>query len=171
MSKRTGIFVAAAALAIAGVSVALLALFRIQQAREFSQPHEVRARGGVSYVVQLLEADVGKTETGYVLILYIRLQNPNPASVTLRRQWFGIVDRHRRVYAPSISGTQSELITLPAHGVSEKEMLSFAVPDNVLAGRVELVAGQNHTILVKDRMPFDRQLRDGEFCSFHRQSW
>jgi hypothetical protein len=131
----------------------------------------VRTREGVNYVVRLMEVDVGKTETGCVLILYIRLENPNPFKITLRREGFGLIDRRRRFYPPSVSPTQSELITLPAHGVLNREMLSFTVPDNTLAGRVELVLGQGYSILVKDRTPFDAQLRDGEFRSFRRQSW
>ena len=165
------ILVVVVALLIAGVGIALWALFRLQQAWEFSQPHDVRSRGGVTYVVRLLEADVGKADTNYLLILYLRFENPGPDSITLRREWFGIIDRHRKFYPPSVSGTQTELITVPAHGVSDREMLSYTVPDKVLAGRVELVAGQNHTILVKDRAPFNVPLRDGEFCSFRRQSW
>ena len=171
MNKRSRILAVVVALLIVGVSVGLLALFRIQQAGEFSQPHEVRARGGASYVVRLLEADVGQVDTGYVLIVYLRLENPHPFSITLRREWFGLIDRQRRYYAPSASGTQTELITMPAHGVLAGEMLSFTVPNNALGGRVELLAGQNHTIVVKDRTPFTARLRDGEFRSFRRQSW
>jgi hypothetical protein len=171
VSKRTGILAAVAALLIVGVSVVLLALFRLEQAREFSRPNEVRARGGVDYVLRLLEVQVGKVATGYVLIVYIRLENPNSYSVTLRREWFGLIDRRRKFYPPSVSGTQSELITIPARGVLSREMLSFTVPETILAGRVALVAGPNQAILVKDRTPFDARLRDGEFRSFRRQNW
>ena len=171
MNKRNRILAAAVVLVIVGVGIGLLVLFRIQQAREFSEPHEVRTHGGTNYVVRLLEAQVGKADPGYVLIVYVRLENPNPFDVLLRREKFVLVDHHRKYYMPSISGTQRELIKLPANGVLDREMLSFVVPDDALAGGMALVAGQNYTILVKDRTPFDVRLRDGEFRAFHRLSW
>ncbi len=171
MNKRNQILVAVIALVITGVSVGLLALFRVQQAREFSQPQSVQTRSGTNYVVQLLEAVVGKADTGCVLILYIRLENSNPFDLTLQRNWFVLMDRHRKYYLPSTTGTQVELIKLPANGVLEREMLSFTVPDDTFTGGVALMVGQNYMILVKDRTPFNVRLRSDEFRSFRRRTW
>jgi hypothetical protein len=159
------------ALLIAGVGVGLLALFRVQQAKEFSRPRQVQTRDATNYVVRLLEAAVGRSDTGCVLILYMQLENPNSFEVTLYRKWFVLIDHDKIRYLPSMRGTQSELIKLPANGVLEKEMLSFTVPDDTFASRVTLMVDQKYRILVKDEIPFNVRLRNGEFRSFRRRSW
>jgi len=115
------------------VSLGLLAMLRVQEAKEFRQPHSVETYGGTNYIVQLTEAAVGKTETGCVLIIYLRLENRNPYDVTLNRNWFVLVDQDKDYYLPSTTGTQTELIKLPANGVLDREMLSFTVPDDTFA--------------------------------------
>jgi len=171
VSRRIQILVAAVAVAIIGVSLGLLALLRIREAREFSRPLKVQTYGGTNYLVQLTEAVVGKTDTGCVLIVYLRLQNPNYYDVTLSRNWFILIDRDKDYYLPSTTGTQTELITLPANGVLNGEMLSFTVPDDAFAGAVALMVGRNYLVLVKDPKPFEMHLRNGEFRSFRRRSW
>jgi hypothetical protein len=171
MSRRIQFSVAAIAVATIGVSLGLLALLRIREAKEFSEPHMVQTYGGTNYVVQLTEAAVGKTETGCVLIVYLRLRNPNAYDVTLHRNWFILVDRDKDYFEPSTTGTQTELIKLPANSVLDREMLSFIVPDDAFAGRVALFVGQNYMVLVKNEGPFEAHLRNGEFRSFRRRSW
>ena len=171
MSKRIQSRVAVVAVAIIGTGLGLMALLRIQEAKEFSQPHSVQTDGGTNYIVRLTEAAVGKTKTGCILILYLRLENPNPFDVTLGRNWFILVSHDTDYYRPSITGTQSELIKLPANGVLDREMLSFTVPDDAFAGRVALRVGWNYMLLVKDQKPFEARLREGEFRSFRRRSW
>jgi hypothetical protein len=171
VSKRIQILVAVVALAVIGLSLSLLAMLRIQEAREFSQPHRVETYGRTNYVVQLTEAAVGKTETGCVLIVYLRLQNPNPYDVTINRNWFVLMDYGKSYYLPSTTGTQTELIKLPANGVLDREMLSFTVPDDAFTGTVALEAGWNYWVLVKDQDPFDMRLRNGEFRSFRTRRW
>jgi hypothetical protein len=163
--------VAGTAIAVIGVSLGTLAMLRVHEAREFSLPHTAATYGGTNYLVQLTEAVVGKIETGCVLIVYLRLQNPNPFDVTLNRDWFVLVDRDKDYYLPSTAGTQTELIKLPANGVLDREMLSFTVPDDAFAGTVALMVGRNYMVLVKDREPFEVRLRAGEFRSFRRRSW
>jgi hypothetical protein len=171
MSRRIQISVAMVAVTTIGVSLGLLAMLRIQEAKEFREPHTVQTYGGTNYVVQLTEVAVGKAETGCVLIVYLRLQNPNPYEVTLSRNWFVLVDRDKDYFLPSTTGTQTELIKLPTNGVLNREMLSFMVPDDAFAGRVALLVGQNYMVLVKNEEPFEAHLRDGEFRSFRRRSW
>jgi len=157
--------------AIIGAGLGLMAMLRIQEAKEFSQPHQVQTDGGTNYVVQLTEAAVGKTMTGCVLILYLRLENPNSFDVTLGRNSFILVGHDTDQYLPSTMGTQAELIRIPANGVLDREMLSFTVPEDTFAGSVALRAGQNCSFLVKNQKPFGVRLRDGEFRSFRRRSW
>lgn len=171
MSRRVQILVALVAVATIGISLGLLAMLRIREAKEFREPHTVQTYGGTNYIVQLTEAAVGKAETGCVLIVYLRLQNPNAYDVTLSRNWFVLVDRDKDYFLPSTTGTQVELIKLPANGVLDREMLSFTVPDDAFAGRVALLVGQNYMVLVKNEEPFETHLRNGEFRSFRRRSW
>ena len=155
---------------IVGVSVGVLALFRVQQAKEFSLPRPLQTMDGTNYVLRLQEITVGKTDTGYVMIVYVRLENPNPFSVTLDRLSF-VLSAQRRHYLPSITGTQTELIKLPAQGVLEREMFSFSVPENAFRRRVALLIDYKYRILIKDDVPFDGRLRPGDFRSFRRRSW
>ena len=171
MSRQKCILFGGVVLVIVGVGVGLLALFRVQQAEEFRRPHLVQMRGGTNCVLQLIEVAVGRIDTGCVLIVYLRLENPNTFEVALRRNRFMLVGRDRDYYQPSITGTQSELIKLPAHGVLEREMLSYTVPDNSLTGALVLRIGRNNMILLKDRGSFGATLRNGEFRSFRRPSW
>jgi len=171
MNRRIQILVALLALAAIGVSLGLLAILRIREAKEFREPHTVQTYGGTNYVVQLTEVAVEKAETGCVLIVYLRLQNPNAYDVTLGRNWFVLVDRDKDYFQPSTMGTQTELIKLPANGVLDREMLSFTVPDDAFAGRVALLVGQNYMVLLKNEEPFEAHLRNGEFQSFRRRSW
>jgi hypothetical protein len=159
------------AVAMLGAVLWLVAMRRIQEAKEFSQPHQVQTDGGTNYVVQLTEAAVGKTKAGCVLILYLRLENPNPFDVTLGRNWFTLVGHDRDRYRTSTTGTQAELIKLPANGVLDREMLSFMVPDDAFADSLALMVGRKYSLLVKDQKPFEVRLRDGEFRSLRRHSW
>jgi hypothetical protein len=171
VNRRVQNLIAVIALVVIGVSLGLLAMLRVQEAKAFHRPHPVQTYGGTNYVVQLTDVVVGKTETGCVLIVYLRLENPNPYDVTLSRNWFVLVDRAKDYYLPSTSGTQTELIRLPANGVLDREMLSFTVADDTFAGTVALLVGRNHMVLVKDEAPFDVRLRNGEFRSFQRRHW
>jgi hypothetical protein len=171
VSRRIQILVALIAMVTIGVSLGLLAMLRIREVKEFREPHLVQTYGGTNYVVQLTEVAVGKAETGCVLIVYLRLQNPNAHEVTLSRNWFVLVDRDKDYFLPSTTGTQTELIKLPANGVLDREMLRFMVPDDAFAGRVALLVGQNYMVLVKNEEPFEVHLRNGEFRSFRRRNW
>ncbi len=171
MSKRIQRRVVLVVIATVGVGLGLMAVLRIQEAKEFSQPHQTQTDGGTNYVVQLTEVVVGKAKTGYVLILYLRLENPNPFDVTLSRNWFILVTHDTDHYRPSITGTQSELIKIPANGVLDREMLSFTVPDDALVGSVALIGGRSYILLVKDKRSFEVRLRDGEFYSFRCRCW
>ncbi|MGD0058479.1 MAG: hypothetical protein ABSD58_03585 [Verrucomicrobiia bacterium] len=163
--------VAVIALVVIGVSFGVLALLRVREAKEFRRPHPVQTYGGTNYVVQLTEVVVGKTETGCVLIVYLRLENPNPYDVTLSRNWFVLMDHAKDYYLPSTTGTQTELIQLPANGILDREMLSFTVADDTFAGAVALLVGREYMVLLKDEEPFKAQLRNGEFRSFQRRHW
>jgi hypothetical protein len=171
MSRQNRNLIAVVALAIIGVGVGLLALFRVQQAKEFRRPHRVQMRGGTNYVMQLVEVAVGKIDTGCVLIVYMRLENSNPFEVTLRRDRFMLVGQDRDYHQPSTMGTQSELIKLPANGVLEREMLSYTVADDVVAGALALRIGRNNLILLKDRGSLGTELQKGEFRAFRRPNW
>ncbi len=130
MNRRIQISVALVAMAVIGACLGLLAMLRIQEAKTFRESHAAQTFGGTNYVVQLTEVAVGKTETGCVLIVSMRLQNPNTYDVILNRNWFVLVDCAKDYFLPSTMGTQTELIKLPANGVLDREMLSFTVPDD-----------------------------------------
>ena len=171
MNRRIQTLVAVAAIAVIGASLGLLALLRIRETRDFHRPHPVQTYGGTNYIVQLDETIVGKTGAACVLMVYLRLQNPNPYEVTLNRNWFVLMDHAKDYFLPSTTGTQTELIKLPANGVLDREMLSYSVEDDVFRGTIALLVGRNYLVLIKDEAPFEQQLRDGGFRSFQRRRW
>jgi len=171
MNRRFQYLVGAIVLVVIGMSLGLLAMLRVQEAKEFHRRHPVQTYGRTNYVVQLTDVVVGRAETGCVLLVYLRLENPNPYDVTLSRNWFVLVDHAKERYLPSTTGTQTELIKLPANGVLDREMLSFTVADDTFAGTVALLVGRNEMLLIKDATPFEAPLRNGEFRSFQRRHW
>jgi hypothetical protein len=171
VNRRLKYLVGAIVLVVIGMSLGLLALLRVQEAREFHRRHPVQTYGGTNYVVQLMDVVAGRAEAGCLLLVYLRLQNPNPYEVTLSRNWFVLVDHAKGHYLPSTTSTQPELIKLPANGVLDREMLSFTVADDAFAGTVALLVGQNQMLLIKDAAPVEAPLRNGEFRSFQRRHW
>ena len=171
MSTPKRILFLGATLAIVGVSVGILALFRVQEAKEFSRPHQVQTRGGTNFVLRLIETSVGRVDTGFVVIVYMRLENPNAFSFEVRRNRFVLSGEGRDVFRPTTMGTQDELIKMPPNGVLDREMLSYVVPDEVIDGILELRIGRNYRILIKERGAFAGRLAPGQFRSFHRPSW
>ena len=171
VNRRLQYLVGAIVLVVIGVSLGLLAVLRVQEAKQFHRRHPVQTYGGTNYVVQLTDVVVGRAETGYLLLVHLRLENPNPYDVILSRNWFVLVDHAKDHYLPSTAGTDSELIKLPANGVLDRETLSFTVADDAFAGTVALLMGRDHMVLVKDEAPFVARLRNGEFRSFQRRHW
>lgn len=74
------------------ISLSTFAWLRLRDAREFSQPIPVHTYGGTNYIVQLLETAVGRVDTGCMVIVSLRLENPNPFEVVLNREWFVLMD-------------------------------------------------------------------------------
>ena len=171
-SNRTAQWVVGVvALAVIGVCVALQATWRIHAAHQFGEPHRVATYGGTNYVVSLEETTVGRTETGYGLIVYLRIENPNAYALVLDRDWFVLVDHERDYYQPSISGTQTRSIKIPPHGVSDREMLSFGLGAGGLGGGLALKIGKDAWVLLKSADPYTGKLQPGNFRSFHRGNW
>lgn len=151
--------------------MAFLATIRVDEARQFSQPYRVKNYAGTNYVVRLVETTVGKVETGLVVIVYVRLENPNPTEITLLRDSFVLVDHDKDYFLPTTTGAQGPLIRLPANGVIDKEALSFAVDDDSFAGVVALMIGHQYFVLVKNEKPWTRHLHEGHFMTFRSRDW
>lgn len=171
MSRKKVMMVVLFALVVIGAGVSLTAWQRLKESYEFGRQHFVMTYGGTNYVVQIGNITVGKTETGYALIVFMRLENPNEYQLVLNRDWFTLMDQGKDHYQPSTTGTHVELISLPPHGVLENETLSYTVPDGSFAGSVALLIGHQHWVTLKDPQPFREQLRPGEFRSYRRRHW
>lgn len=144
---------------------------RLLQAREFGRPYEVQTPTGTNYVVRVADVTVGRTDSGYVVLVGVRVENPNPFPLLLERRSFVLVDHDKDYYLPSMTGTQTETFTMPAQGDSGKQQLSFTVPEDTLAGILAVQIGRYYWLQVKDDAPFQRALRSGEFVSFRRRHW
>ena len=165
------VVVGGAAVIVIAMCIGLTAWLRVREAEHLSQVCRVHTYGGTNYIVQVVETTVGRTDSGYLLLITARFENPNPFEVVLHRDWFVLVDHDKDYYQPSTTGTQAALIKLPANGVLDKEPLSFVVPEGTFAGSVGLKIGKDYWVMIKDDQPFDRQLKNGEFVSFRRRTW
>jgi hypothetical protein len=142
----------------------------VQDARAYGRSCRVQTHAGTNFVVQLLKTTIGKIETGQVVIVDIRLENPNPFGVELERTLFVLTSSDASSYRPETTGTQTRLINLPANGVLDKEALSYAVPDGYFVSPLMLRIGAD-TIMIKDNQPFERRLGNGQFLTFRRRHW
>ena len=152
---------------INAISFGTLAWLRLRDAREFAQPCQVHTYGGTNYTVQLLDTAVGRVETGCVVIVSVRLANPNPYEVTLQREWFVLMDHEKEYYEP----TQLGLIQIPAHGIIEREAFGFLVTDEAMAGLLALKIGQQYLLTVKSSRPYPQPVEKGRFISFRQRDW
>lgn len=171
MNRGLQILVGVVAAVVVAGSLALLGWMRVREAQEFSAPHRVQTYGGTNYIAQLLETSVGGATSGAVVIVYLRVENPNDFELTLDRNWFILVDHDKDYYLPATSGTQQPLIKVAPRGVSEREMLSFTVMEGSFAGTLGLQLGQNYWVLLKGEEPYAAQLRDGQFHTFKSREW
>jgi len=149
----------------------LLAWRRVRDAAMLSQPYAVKTPTGTNYVVQLRDVTIGKLSTGYVLLVTMRLENPNAFELELDRRNLILVDQTKEYYWPSMTGTQTPLIHLPPKSNLDKELLSFVVTDEALQGTLALQVGWRYMVMVKEARPFARSMKSGEFISFRGRDW
>ena len=103
--KRKGFWIALGVIVSINVlCVGALVWLRARDAQQFAVPCRVHTYGGTNYTVQLLEAAVGRVETSCVVIVSLRLENPNPYAVTLPREWFVLLDHEKEYYEPTQLG-------------------------------------------------------------------
>ncbi len=171
MSRKLQIIVGGAALAGILICLAYMGFSKVKGAREFGQSFKVKTFAGTNYLVRLLETTVGRVDTGYVVIVYARFENPNPTEVLLEREWFVLADHGKNYCLPTTTGTQTALIRLPANGVLDKEALSYAVSDDSFGGSLALEIGHHYFVLLKNDKPWRRQLHAGQFVTYHNRDW
>ena len=171
MKRKLQIIVVVAVFVVISLSLLLMAALRMREARQFSQSYRVQTSTGTNYIVQLLETTVGRVETGCVVIVYARFENPHSVELVLRREWFVLADSGGDYYLPATSGTQAPLIKLPANGVLEKEALSYAVNERSLSGALALKIGHEHSVFINDGKPWTRRLPVGQFVTFRSRDW
>lgn len=171
MMRKLAFSIGGVALAIIVISLALLAVLRVKDQYHFQKEYKVQTFNGTNYVIQLSEVTVGKVESGCVVMVYARVQNPNPVELTLKRDWFVLVDANKNYYQPVASGTQSPVIKVPANGVAEKEALSYVVEDGAFEGTAALCVGHRYFTLIKSERPYHPAMKIGEFKMFKTLDW
>jgi hypothetical protein len=152
-------------------SVGGLAWLRLREARAFSQPHAVRTIGGTNYVVRFIETTLGRSDSNYLVIVQVRVENPNPFPLRLNRHWFILVDHDKDYYLPAMTGTQTEWFEVPGQGVADRVTLSYSVPADSFAGLLAVQLGQYYWVRLKQPTPYKPRLKSGEFVTFRRRDW
>jgi hypothetical protein len=144
---------------------------RVRDSRVFSQEYRVRCPQGTNYFIQVGEVTVGKVQTGCVLIVAVRIRNPNDHELVLKRDWFILADHDRDYFQPIPTGDQGPWIRVPPHGVREKELLDFVVPDDTLDGLIALGVGHHYFVMIKSPKPLRQPLTAGQFYYFRQRDW
>jgi hypothetical protein len=170
MKRRHWLLAACLLVAVTGGAIGFVAWWRLRELRAYLRPHAVQ-RGGTNYFFQLQETTLGRSGSNCLLLLHVRLRNPNPFAVRLARREFSLMDDDKDFVTPTVDGTQGAWIELPAGGIVERETLSYRVRPDAFKGTLAVYAGQYHFVLVKEKQPYQLTLRDGEFVSFRRREW
>ena len=152
---------------INALSIAALVWLRSHDSQSFSQPCEVHTYGGTNYIVHPLETAVGRIDAGCMVIVSLRLENPNPFEVILKREWFVLLDHEKEYYEPTQLGT----VRIPAQGVVEREVFGFVIPNEALAGLIALKVGQQYFITVKSPKPYTLPVGKDQFVMFRQKDW
>lgn len=171
MSRKLPWIVGGAALAVIVVCGVILVLYRMQETATFGRPHRVQTFGGTNYVARLAETTIGRTDRGRVVIVRLILLNPNAFDIELNRNWFILVDADKDYFLPTTTGEQSDLIRVPAHGVIENELFTYAVDETSFQGALGLLVGHHYMVMLKGIEPYTRELEVGEYRSFRREDW
>lgn len=171
MNRKLAALIGVTAVVVTAAVLSLVAQCRLHETQTYSHAHAVRTYGGTNYIIALEQTTIGRTDTGYILILAVRLQNPNPFPVRLDRNWFVLVDHDKDYYQPTTEGTQTRWIDLPSRATAAKETLSYTLPADALAGTLGVQLGQNYWTMVKDVGGAGEPGRSGEFRSFQRRQW
>lgn len=156
---------------VAGAAALWIGTGRVRDSRVFGQEYPVRGPDGTNYLIQVGDVTVGKVETGCVLIVAVRIRNPNDHELVLKRDWFILADHDRDYFQPIPTGDQGPLIRVPPRGVLEKELLDFVVPDDTLTGIVALAVGHHYFVTLKSDKPLSRPLVPGQFYYFRQRDW
>ncbi len=165
---RVGLIVAAVG---GGGLLTWIALARLRDARGFGAPHRVQTAGGTNYVARMVETTIGRTEAGLLVVVTIRLENPNSFAVLLPRCSFVLVDKAKDYFLPAESDTQPAWIKLPPHGVADNELLTYAVQEDTFQGMLGLQIGRYYWMMLKGSRPYAQPLKKDEYRTFHRRDW
>lgn len=166
--KKYTLVAGVVAVVIGGGLLGWLALARLRDARGFGAAHRVRTAAGTNYVVRVVEATIGRTEAGPLVVVALRLENPNPFELTLSRRSFVLVDGAKDYCLPA---SQSESINIPAHGVADNELLTYAVQEDAFQGVLGLQIGHYYWTLLKGPRPYTQPLKKDEYRTFRRRDW
>lgn len=152
-------------------AVAWTALVRWRDARGFGATHRVETVQGTHYVVRLREVTIGRTATGPLVLVALRLENPNPEPLALERQWFVLVDGDKDYYLPQTTESQPATIRIPARGQVDNELLVYAVSEDAFQGVLGLQIGHYYWALLKNVAPYAVPLAADEYRTFRRREW
>lgn len=167
MNTRRAWLVVFGIVAVLGLVLGGVIWRRNVNARRFGRVYPVRTFTGTNYHVQLLEVTVGKSNTGCVLTVYARFENPNPQALTLQPAWFVLVDHDKDYF----STTTIPPIVLPAGGALDKVGLNYVIPEDSLAGMLALTVGHHYFVLIKSAKAMRQPLVNGQFLMFHQLDW
>ncbi len=171
MNRTLQVLIALAALVVIAICLALNSQVRISRARQFGEPQQVTTFGGTNYVVELSETTIGRTDAGHVLIVYLKIQNPNEEDLRLDRNWFVLLGPQREYFLPTTSGTQQQWITMQPGAVRDDVMLSFDLGPEALQGGLALKIGEDYWVLLKQAKPYTEPIDVGQFRSFKHNRW
>ncbi len=169
--KKFAIVAGMVVVIVGGGLLTWTALARLRDARGFGAAHRVRTFGETNYVARVLETTIGRTDAGLLVVVALRLENPNPFEIALERRGFVLVDGDKDYYLPAATESQSDVIRIGARGVADNELLTYAVQDDAFQGVLGLQLGHYYWTLLKGPQPYTPALNQDEYRTFRRRDW
>jgi hypothetical protein len=168
---KRGFIIAIVILFAAAIITGIVLHLKHRAARPLAPPHSVRTHAGANYVAQVLTVAIRRTGTNHHLIITARLENPNPAAITLHRDWFILVDGTREYFSPETNAAQPARIQLPANAASDREQFTYAITHKSLAGVLSWMDGYQHLVKIKSARYYQSRLADGATVTFNQLDW
>lgn len=168
-----GLIAAIAIIAVGfGLSVGALWLGNSLQEKTFTGPHKVQPTSNPNhhYAVEMQAVHLGSAGENFIIRADVRLVNRGGVPVNLDATAVRLVDAKDNQYAPTFPpDTRTGIVLTP----QQSESLTFeflAVPRGALDGELCLLFHQRR-VRIKNSVPLQAKLRDGEFRVLRQIGW
>ncbi|GEM_PF-3515993 len=167
-------FVAAIAIIAVGLGMAVGALWlgNSLQEKTFTGPHQIQPTSNPNhhYAVEMRAVHLGAAGESYIIRADVRLVNRGGVPVNLDANSVRLVDAKDNQYAPTFAPETRTGILLPSQQSESLQFEFLSVPAGALDGELHLLFHQRR-VRIKNSVPLQAKLRDGEFRVLRQIGW